>query len=75
MGHVLSMETIRDRYRGEWVLIAYTELDDQMQVVRGEVLAHSHDRDEIYRRLLEFKGRQLAVEYVGEVPKDLAVLL
>ena len=56
-------------------MIAYTELDEEMRVIQGEVLAHSPDRDEIYRHLLTVKGQQVAVEYIGEIPEDLAVVL
>lgn len=69
------MLTIKEQYAGEWVLIAYTELDEGMRVIRGKVLAHSADRDEIYRRLLTIKGQQMAIEYVGQVPEDFAVVL
>jgi len=75
MSQVMSVETIKEQHAGEWVLIAYTELDEEMCVIRGEVLAHSRDRDEIYRQLPTVKGRQVAVEYMGEVPEDLAVVL
>jgi len=57
------------------LLIAYTELDDRMNVTRGEVLAHSPNRDEVYRKLLSMKGKAVAVEYTGTVPEDLAVVL
>lgn len=71
----MTLEEIKQKYRGEWVLIAYTELDNDMCVVKGEVLAHSPDRDEIYRKLLSIRGRKVAVEYMGEIPNDLAVAL
>ena len=57
------------------MLIAYTELDDEMNVIHGEMLAHSPDRDEIYRSLRSMKGKAVAVEYVGTIPEDLAVVL
>jgi len=75
MDQTISMQAIRERYPGEWVLIAYTELDEEMRVLQGEVIAHSSDRDEIYRQLFTVKGRQAAIEYTGEVPEDLAVVL
>ncbi len=75
MSRTMSLETIRRRYPGEWVLIAYPKLDEEMQVTRGEVLTHSPNRDEIYRMLLTMRGRQVAVEYMGKVPEDLAVVL
>ena len=40
MGKNLTLDEMANRYDGEWLMIAYTELDDNMIVVRGEVLAH-----------------------------------
>jgi len=71
----MNLEAIKEKHLGEWVLIAYTELDDDMRIIKGEVLAHSPDRDEIYRKLLSIRGRRVAVEYMGEIPEDLAVVL
>ena len=64
------MAEIRKRYKGEWVLIEYTELDDELNVVEGEVVAHSKDREEIYRAQMELKGKKLAIEYLGEIPEE-----
>lgn len=75
MAQVLSIEEMRSQYANEWLLIAYTELDDAMNVIRGEVLAHSIDRDEIYQKLLSTKSKSVAVEYTGAVPDDLVVML
>jgi alpha-mannosidase len=41
---ILSLEEIIHLYPSEWVLIAYTELDEDLNVIRGEVLAHSPER-------------------------------
>jgi hypothetical protein len=71
----MKMKEIRTRYPGEWVLIEYTRLDEDLKVIEGEVIAHSPNRDEIYRRLLKTKGKDVAIEYLGEVPEDLAVML
>ncbi len=75
MGEILSIQEMKSQYTGEWLLIAYTELDNEMNVIRGEVLIHSPDRDEIYRELLSTKGKSVAVEYTGAIPEDLAVVL
>jgi len=75
MGAILSAQEMKSRYAGEWLLIAYTELDDEMNVIRGEVLAHSPDRDVIYRELLSMKKRAVAIEYAGVIPDDLAIVL
>lgn len=75
MADILSFEEIKKRYYGEWLLIAYTEMDEDMNVLQGEVLAHSPDRDEVYRAISSRGGRAVALEYVGDIPEDYAVML
>lgn len=75
MNQMLAMSEIASRYPNEWLLIADAELDDELNVVRGEVVAHSSNRDEVYGKLLSVKGRSFAIEYVGEPPEDWAVAL
>ena len=57
------------------MLIGYEELDDDLNVLRGEVLAHSVHRDEVYQRLLSLKEKRIAIEYLGAIPEDWAVVL
>jgi hypothetical protein len=59
-------EEIRTRYAGEWVVIEYRQLDQQLNVVEGEVIAHSPNKEEIYKHLLQTKGKNIAIEYAGE---------
>lgn len=70
----MTWEEILKEYAGEWVLIEYRELDAQLNVVEGEVIAHSPSKEEIYKRLLETKGMNIAIEYTGVFPKELAVM-
>jgi hypothetical protein len=73
---ILTLEEIIKRYPDEWVLIAYTELDEDLNVIRGEVLAHSPERDRLYDNSLPRKGKAIAIEYcTGEVPDNLVVML
>jgi len=39
------------------------------------VLAHSKDKDEIYQKLLQIRPKEFSIEYTGEVPEDLAVVM
>jgi hypothetical protein len=39
------------------------------------VLAHSKDKDEIYQKLLKIKPKEFSIEFTGEVPVDLAVVM
>jgi hypothetical protein len=66
---------MKERYPDQWLLVACVESDDNLNLIRGEVLAHSANRDEIYRQLLDVRGKDLAVEYTGDIPEDLAVML
>jgi len=75
ISEILTFEEMQRRYAGAWVLIAELESDENIQVVRGEVLAHSPHRDEVYDALERFPGRALAIEYMGNPPEDWAVLL
>jgi hypothetical protein len=70
----VKWEEIRAQYAGQWLLIEYQELDEQLNVVAGEVVAHSPDKEEIYKRLLETQGKNIAIEYAGELSQDVAVM-
>jgi hypothetical protein len=49
MPEVLTLEEMRCRYDGEWVMIAYTKIDPETnEVLQGEVLAHSRNSQEVY---------------------------
>ena len=76
MTELLTFEQIQQRYSDEWLLIAYTEVDpDTLQVIQGEVLAHSPDIKEVYKALPIAKGRDAAIEFVGEPQNDVAYIL
>jgi len=72
---ILSREEIIQRYPNEWVLIAYTKLDKELNVIRGEVLAHSQDYDLLYDNSLPRKGKSVAIEYTGTNSSDIAGFL
>ena len=75
MNEMMSLQEMRERYHGQWVLVGYEELDDDLNVLRGHVLAHSPSKDEVYRQLLNMRGKKVSVEYMGEIPEDLVVVL
>lgn len=55
--------------------IHYLEMDEDLQVVRGEVLAHSKEQEDIYQAIEKVGQQPLAIEYVGEVPEGIAFIL
>lgn len=75
MTEILSFEEMKKRYYGEWLLIAYTEVNQDMNALKGEVLAHSPERDEVYNAIASRRGKAVAIEYVGDLPSDYAVML
>lgn len=75
MGEILSLEQIYQQYPDQWVLIVEPELDENLNVIRGYVLAHSPDQDEIYSQLSSTKNISAAIEYTGQVPENISFFL
>ena len=73
-GIIIKLAEILKQYKDEWVLIEYTKLDEELNVVEGRVLAHSPRKEELYALLSKFKGKNFAIEYTGALPKDVAVM-
>jgi len=75
MSEVLPLHEIKARYPSEWVLIGEPQTDDSLEVLVGEVLFHSHDRDEVDRKLLELRPSRFALRYLGTLPENMAIVL
>jgi hypothetical protein len=56
-------------------LIEYRELDRNLEVADGEVIAEAATKEEIYKLQMNVgPGRNLAIRYCGEWPTDVAVM-
>ncbi|MER3435835.1 MAG: hypothetical protein C4288_21250 [Leptolyngbya sp. ERB_1_1] len=76
MAQLLTYEEMKQQYPDEWLLIAYTKIEpDTLQVLEGEVVAHSAEVEEIYRSLPLVKGQDAAIEFVGQPQADVAYIL
>ena len=75
MSKVLSIAEIQTQFRSEWVLVGDPQTDDSLQVHSGNVIFHSKDRDEVYRKAIELRPKRFAMLYTGSLPKDTAVVL
>jgi hypothetical protein len=53
--------------------MAEPQTDDQLEVLRGKVVFHSPDADEIYRKAMELKLDRIAVRYLGEYPEPMVL--
>jgi hypothetical protein len=71
----MTMAEIEKKYPNEWVLINKPTLKARShEVVGGVVLAHSPDRGDFNRQLLELKDSprlgDFAVRHTGEAPAE-----
>ena len=75
MNQILTIESIKQQFESEWILIDDPQTNDSLEVLSGKVLHHSKDRDEVYRKAVALRPRRSAVIYTGEIPEDTAVVL
>ena len=71
----LTYPEIKARYTPEWVLIGDVEVDETLEVVSGDVLCHSLDRDDIDRVMKAMRPTPFALRFLGVVPDDLVLML
>ena len=71
----MRLSEIKKKYRDEWVLVEFSKLDRDLQVKEGKVLAHASSKEDIYKALLRTRGKNVSIEYCGEVPEDMPVML
>ena len=71
----MKKEEIFNKYGDEWVLIECRNVDENFELLEGEVLYHSQDKNDVYKKLLEIRPKDYFIEYTGKVPEDLAVML
>lgn len=70
---ILTLAEIQEKYPQQWVLIAYTEEDEYLNVIRGEVLVYSPNCDEIEDYLPNRNGKAVAIEYTGPIPETIGI--
>lgn len=75
MDEALTLEQIEAQFASEWVLVADPELTESLTVVRGQVLWHSPNRDDVYRKARELRPRHSAILYTGMISDEAAVVL
>jgi hypothetical protein len=70
----MRLTEIKKKYQNEWVLVEFSRLGKDLRVKEGKVLAHSPNKDEIYKALLGTRGKNVSIEYCGKMPEDLVVM-
>ncbi len=71
----MTLQEMEKEFSSEWILVGDPELDEAMEVIRGRVLSHSRDRDEVYREAVRLRPKHSAIVYTGELPPDTAIVL
>ena len=55
--------------------MADPQTNEALEVLKGKVLHHGPDRDEVYRQAVTRRPKRCAILYTGELPQDTAVVL
>ena len=71
----MTIKEIHSQFGGEWVLVGDPETTESLEVIKGKVLHHSRDRDEVYRRAVALRPKRYAVLFTGEMPANTAIVL
>lgn len=71
----VTYDDIKARFDSKWVLIDAPETDEKLNILSGEVIHHSKDRDEVNRRLLALRPTRFAVVYIGAMQEGTAIVL
>jgi hypothetical protein len=73
--HPQKIEAIRKKYHHEWLLIEIDEMDEATTTpLTGKLLAHSKNRDKIYKKQLEYKKELICLCFSEDkLPKGYAL--
>ena len=75
MERVMTIGEIESEFDSEWVLVDEPETNEQLEVLKGKVLHHSKDRDEVYRKAVNLRPKRSAILYTGTIPEGTVVVL
>ncbi len=71
----MTISEIESEFDSEWVLVDEPETNEQLEVLKGKVLHHSKDRDEVYRKAVTLRPKRSAILYTGRIPDGTVVVL
>ena len=70
----LDIQKLRKKFHNEWLLVAVDKMDESTTTpLKGHLLAHSKDRDEIYQKMLRYKRGTYLTYSEDSLPKGYAV--
>ena len=71
----MTMQEIERRFADEWILVEDPQTNEALEVLQGNVVCHSKDRDEVYRRAVALRPKRSAILYTGQMPEGTAIVL
>jgi hypothetical protein len=75
METIMTLQEIQDRFDSEWVLIDDPRTNEALEIEAGQVVWHSKDRDEVYRKAIELRPKRFALLYTGRMPEGTAIVV
>ena len=72
---IMTQAEIEAQFENEWILVEDPQFDAKDTLLRGKVLWHSKDRDEVYRKDLELRPHSAAYLFTGPIPENIAINL
>lgn len=75
MDVIQSIEEIKAQYPEEWVVINNPQVDDSLEVLAGEVVCHSPDRDELHEKIMTLHLTDFAVRCFKRWPEGMEFIL
>ena len=75
VNEIMTIKEIEARYPSEWILVGDPVTNDALEVLSGNVLWHSPDRDEVYRKAVELRPKRSAILNTRQIPEGTAIIL
>ena len=72
---VMTLTEIEERFDDEWILVENPEYNQYGEFVRGAVLFHSVDRDEMDAALMRLRPKYATSLYTGPIPENICINL
>jgi hypothetical protein len=73
MNRKMTIDEIYVAFDAEWVLLEDPETTESLEILRGTVLCHSKDRNEVYRKAMELRPKHSAFLFTGRIETKLAL--
>ena len=60
---------MKKKYKVEWVLVEVLKENELGKPITVRLIAHSKNRDEVYKKLLSTRKKYVSTFYTGKIPK------